>query len=496
MIRSSIPALLAGFANARERRLPWEAMWRDCYAYALPMRGHGLGQSFQAGTNHAERLFDGTAPDAVEQLAASLLAELTPPWSRWFGLKPGHDVDPLDADALAAVLDTAASRLQGHFERSNFAVEIHQCFLDLVTTGTATLLFEEAPIGSASAFQFTAIPAAEIYIDGDANGAIRRHFRTTTVTLAQLRSKFGNCAQLNDLRLPPDETRSVRLELVEAVTAVGTRFKYEAILPAQSTFVESPLILSEGLFEQSPFLTFRWMKGTGELYGRSPVMTALPDIKTANKVVELVLKNASIAVTGIWLAEDDGVLNPANIRLAPGSIIPKAVGSAGLTPLQAPGRFDVSELVLSDLRTRIRHTLLADRLAPVSDRRMTATEVLERSAEMTRLLGAIYGRLQTELLTPLLQRSLAILRRRGEVPAVALDGTIAEILYRSPLARIQAREEVRNVILWLETVAKIGGDPGQFADLGETASWLAETLGVPNSLVLRPGLFLSEDANG
>jgi len=28
-------------------------------------------------------------------------------------------------------------------------------------------------------------------------------------------------------------------------------------------------------------------------------MKALPDIKTANKVVELILKNASIAVTGI-----------------------------------------------------------------------------------------------------------------------------------------------------------------------------------------------------
>jgi hypothetical protein len=123
-------------------------------------------------------------------------------------------------------------------------------------------------------------------------------------------------------------------------------------------------------------------------------MTALPDIKTANKVVELILKNASIAATRIWLAEDDGVLNPANIRLVPGSIIPKAAGSAGLTPLQAPGRFDVSELVLSDLRSRIRHTLMADRLAQVNDRRMTATEVLERSAEMTRLLGAVYGRLQ------------------------------------------------------------------------------------------------------
>ena len=78
----------------------------------------------------------------------------------------------------------------------------------------------------------------------------------------------------------------------------------------------------------------------------------MPDIKTANKVVELILKHASIAVTGIWQADDDGVLNPATVRLTPGTIIPKAVGSAGLTPLEAPGRFDVSELVLGDLRTR------------------------------------------------------------------------------------------------------------------------------------------------
>jgi hypothetical protein len=91
-------------------------------------------------------------------------------------------------------------------------------------------------------------------------------------------------------------------------------------------------------------------------------MKALPDIRTANKVVELVLKNASIAVTGIWQADDDGVLNPATIRLVPGTIIPKAVGSSGLTPLAAPGRFDVSQIVLDDLRARIRHALLADRL--------------------------------------------------------------------------------------------------------------------------------------
>ena len=486
MTGSSLPAVFRRFANARERRAAWEQLWRDCYAYALPMRGHGLSQAAFAGTNHAERLFDGTAPDAVEQLAASLLAELTPPWSRWFGLRPGHDVDPSDEHELAEILDAAAARMQGHFDRSNFAVEIHQCFLDLVTTGTATLLFEEAPVGCTSAFRFSAIPAAEIFIDGDVNGQIERHYRVTTSTLSEIRRRFAGCVELVGISADAGTSPDLKLELLEAVHSTGNFFEYQAILPVQGDAVRTPLILAEGVFEQSPFLTFRWMKGTGELYGRSPVMTALPDIKTANKVVELVLKNASIAATGIWLAEDDGVLNPANIRLVPGSIIPKAAGSAGLTPLQAPGRFDVSELVLSDLRSRIRHTLMVDRLAQVTDRRMTATEVLERTAEMTRLLGAVYGRLQAELLTPLMTRALAILRRRGEVPPVALDGTIVDVHYRSPLARVQAREEIRNTLLWLETMGKLGGEAAQLVDVAATASWLAETLGVPRELLNRP----------
>jgi Bacteriophage head to tail connecting protein len=177
-------------------------------------------------------------------------------------------------------------------------------------------------------------------------------------------------------------------------------------------------------------------------------MTVLPDVKTVNKVVELVLKNASISVTGIWQADDDGVLNPANIQLVPGSIIPKAVGSAGLTPLQAPGRFDV-----------------------------------ERSAEMTRLLGATYGRLQAELLTPLLSRATAILRRRGEIPDLALAGRLVDLQYKSPLARLQAQQDVQSTLLWLEATAKMGAEAVAAVDLPATARWLGDRLGVPGQLI-------------
>ena len=215
----------------------------------------------------------------------------------------------------------------------------------------------------------------------------------------------------------------------------------------------------------------------GETYGRGPVAKALPDIRTANKVVELVLKNASIAATGIWQAEDDGVLNPATVQLVPGAIIPKAPGSSGLTPLAAPGNFDVSQLVLDDLRRRIRAALLADRIAAQRDVRMTATEVLERSAETARLLGATYGRLQAELLTPLISRCLSILRRRGEIPSVLLDGREAALRYASPLAQVQGRADAANTLLFLTAIRTLGPEAARQVDLAAAARWLARTLG-------------------
>jgi hypothetical protein len=476
----SLDAVWSRYQRAKQRRRCWESLWRECYIHALPQRGAGFGSELRPGTNPVDRLFDGTALDAVEQLGASLLAELTPPWSQWFGLMPGREVSALERGAVAEALDRVTQTVQAHFDRSNFAVEIHQCFLDLIAAGSATLLFEEAPIGSLSAFRLSAVPTSEIIFEAGPDGQIDGHFRERTLPLDMLQARFPGAELPKALTASCEAGHDRSVAVVEAVLPHAGGFGYYALLANDTS---PPTVLATGHFGSSPFISFRWVKGAGEIYGRSPVMTALPDIKTANKVVELILKNASIAVTGIWLADDDGVLNPANIKLVPGSIIPKAVGSSGLTPLQAPGRFDVSNLVLEDLRARIRHALLADRLGPVGGARMTATEVVERSSEMTRLLGATYGRLQAELLMPLLTRAISILRRRGEIPEITLDGRTVDVQYKSPLARAQARQDVRETLLWLEATAQMGPQAVAVVDQPATARWLGDRLGVPGHLM-------------
>ena len=133
------------------------------------------------------------------------------------------------------------------------------------------------------------------------------------------------------------------------------------------------------------------------------------------------------------------MINLSNINLTPGAIIPKAVGSSGLTPLSSGANFDVSQIILTDLRDRIRHTLLADRLGLLSEKEMTATEILARNADMARILGATYGRLLHEFIHPLVERGLQILSRRGVIEKITLHSD-AELKYIAPITKITMAE--------------------------------------------------------
>ena len=478
---TDIKNLYTRFQKAQNRRAPWESVWQECYEYALPQRE----SVFSKNQNPISKLFDGTAPDSVDQLAALLLSEVTPPWIRWFNLKAGSDIT--DQERIASELDSISDTMHAHFDRSNFALEIHQCYFDLITAGTACLLFEEAPIGSSSAFKFTAVPLSEVYLDEGPTGRLDVTFRESRLDEHTFKARFPEFAERIQKKRDSDELTFSVIEAVIPSPKGG--YDYTAFLnPAgqHDSLNGTDLVLKEAHFVCSPFISFRWLKAPGEVYGRSPVMKTLPDIKTANKVVELILKNASISVTGIWLAEDDGVLNPSNIHLVPGAIIPKAVGSKGLTPLEAPGKFDVSQLMIDDLRKRIRHALLGDRLGEINAGQMTATEVLERSDEMMRILGATYGRLQTELLTPLIERAIGILRKRGEIPEIFLDGRLLKIAYQSTRAEKQAQIDANNALLWLSSILKLGEAGVREVNVSAFVRWLGNKLNVPEEALKLP----------
>ncbi len=398
------------YKRAIDMRTPWIARWDAATRYTMPTADDDVAM-----------LFDATAADAADNLAASIYSLLTPPESQWVSLIPESTASP---DATAATI-----ALRANLNDSNFYTTIHQCYMDLIVLGTACLFMAENPIGAASAFSFTAIPMRDIAILPNAT------FHTANMPAYEVMEKYPSWTPPADLRETIKNNPETPLKLVQAL--VGTEFT--AWLDAGGDIENN--IVARGTFETNPYIIFRWSVASGEIYGRGPVLRALPDIKTANKVVELVLKNATIAVSGIWQADDDGVINLQNINLTPGAIIPKAVGSSGLTPLASGADFDVSQIVLKDLRERIRHALLADRLGLLSEKEMTATEILARNADMMRILGATYGRLLHEFIHPLVERGLQILSRRGVIDKISLHSD-AELKYIAPITKMAIAENI------------------------------------------------------
>ena len=113
---------------------------------------------------------------------------------------------------------------------------------------------------------------------------------------------------------------------------------------------------------------------------------------------------------------------------------------------------------------------------------------------MALLLGATYGRLQSELLTPLIERAFAILKRRGEIPDIELDGRLVVVDYRSPLARNQGQQNVQNTLSWISSVLAMGPEASTAINLPQAARFIGDALGVPSDLIRKdiPQLDLNE----
>ncbi len=89
---------------------------------------------------------------------------------------------------------------------------------------------------------------------------------------------------------------------------------------------------------------------------------------------------------------------------------------------------------------------------------MTATEVIQRQEEKLRQLGPLLGRLQDELLRPLINRAFAILLRAGafaEMPEELAAAGAINVRYSSPIAKTQRITEAQGILRWWEINAPL-----------------------------------------
>lgn len=446
MDKDTVDRLVKRYEEDKKKRDLWIDLWDEIYDYALPQR-QGFHEE-SPGQRRTEKIYDSTAVVGTAEFASRIQAGLTPPFSKWIHLQPGSDVPDDEKDAVAVALKEIEDDVHAVILNSSFAQEAAEFYMDLAV-GTATMLVEEGDLDRP--VKFTTIPQRDVVLGFGPDGAVDAVHRRHKIRFGQLRQMWPRAKVPAELKGTDENSELEFLECTWRDWSQPVETHLHAVVHLGT---KSPILTGRfrGAFS-GPFVTARWSKVSGEGYGRGPLVQVLPDIKTANLMVELTLENAELAVSGLWQYDDDGVLNVDTISLRPGTFIPRAPGSQGVQPLQSPARFDVSQIVLEDLRFAIKKALYNEQLGPREGTPPTAREVVERMADLARNIGAAFGRLQTEFVERVVRRVLHIRVRQGAISLPRIDGRVVKIQSVSPLANAQALEEVANLDRALEMIA-------------------------------------------
>jgi hypothetical protein len=192
------------------------------------------------------------------------------------------------------------------------------------------------------------------------------------------------------------------------------------------------------------------------MYGRSPGMKALSDIKMLNAMMKTMIRVAQKVADPPLMVPDNGFLLP--VKTVPGGTnIYRAGTKDRIEPLQTNARLDIGADLLEQTRMRVRQAFFIDQLQLQDGPQMTATEVNQRTEEQLRMMGPILGRLNNELLKPIIDRVYAILERKGKLPAAPdiLKGKNLEINYTSQIAKAQKAAGANTLVRVLQSVGPL-----------------------------------------
>lgn len=466
-----------------------ESVWRECYDYTYPLRGAGLSETVldaQSAKSKVAKLLDGTATDSARMLASALMSGMTPANAQWLNL----DSELLPDDA-AAWLSTCATLVWENIHAANFDAEGYESNLDVVCAGWFVLYIDEDRDEGGLSFQQWLL--SQCYVASTRrDGIVDTIYRCYQLTAAQAVKEFGEKNVSEKIREAARKSPDEKFEFMHCIFpretyVVNARLAKNLRFASYNIEVSGKRIVRESGYHEFPCCVPRWMKIPGTSYGIGPVYDALPDCKELNETKRMEKAAQDLAIAGMWIAEDDGVLNPRTVKVGPRRII-VANSTDSMKPLLTGADFNVAFSAEDRLQASIRKIMMADQLQPQDGPAMTATEVHVRVALIRQLLGPVYGRFQAEYLQPLVERCFGLAFRAGAFPPApeSLQNANFNVRYISPLARAQQLENVTAIERLGANVANLQQVDPEVTDLidaDEATRVIADALGVPAKVI-------------
>jgi hypothetical protein len=252
-------------------------------------------------------------------------------------------------------------------------------------------------------------------------------------------------------------------------------------------------LLREGGYRRFPGIVPRFDVGSGNIYGMSPAMEALGDIKGL-QVLTLNIAEVAAQLAEPSLQGPPG-LKDQDVNRLPGGFTPTPQNgpNSGVRRLhdQEP-RLDHLLLLADQHRNRINEAFYKTKfemLANLADTSKTAREVAERVEEKLAALGPLVDAVQTDINEPLVDLGFdRLLEIDGlSAPPPELSGATLQVEFVSVMAQAQKAQGIGSIDRYVATLGQIAalGRPEVLdnMDVDQMSQVYGDMLGVPAAMV-------------
>lgn len=416
--------LLTRWGQLKTERATWWAHWKEISDYLLPRSGRFFVQDRNRGNRRHNNIYDNTGTRALRTLGAGMMSGVTPRGRQWFKLETS-DTDLMKYQPVKVWLSQVTYLMHRVFLTSNTHRSLHSMYEELGAFGTAaTVLTPDFK----NVIQHYPLTTGEYCIATNWKGEVTTLYREFQKTVHELVGEFGIENVSKTVKALYDrgslDAWVTIIHVIEPREDRDPRKSDAKNMAWRSVYFEiggdPNKYLRESGFERFPGLCPRWATAGGDIYGNSPGMDALGDIKQLQH--EQLRKAQAIDYKTRPPLQVPASMKNRDVESLPGGItyVDMAGPSAGIkTAFEV--NLDLSHLLadIQDVRARINGAFYADlflMLANATDARMTATEVAERHEEKLLMLGPVLERLQNELLDPLIEMAFDQIMAAGIVP--------------------------------------------------------------------------------
>jgi hypothetical protein len=489
--------ILTRWGALKTERSSWLTHWREISDYLLPRSGRFLATDRNRGDKRHNNIYDSTGTRALRVLAAGMMAGMTSPARPWFRLATA-DPEMMAHEPVKVWLHDVQRLMLDVFQRSNTYRALHSMYEELGAFGTsASIVMDDYN----DVLRHYSLTAGEFAIAADYRGQITTLYREFDMTVAQMVGEFGRDKVSHAVRNLFDQGNlDAWVPVVHAIEPRADRDpkKRDAQNMAWASIYfeqggESGKRLSESGFESFPALVPRWSASGGDIYGNSPGMEALGDIRQLQH--EQLRKAQGIDYMTKPPLQAPTAMKNRDVDTLPGgvSFVDTASPTGGIrTAFEV--RLDLNHLLMDiqDVRERVRSTFYADLFLMLagSDRgNMTATEVAERHEEKLLMLGPVLERLHNELLDPFIEMTFQRMVRAGILPPAPpeLQGMDLNVEFVSMLAQAQRAVGTNSVDRYVGNLGMIAQMKPEVLDRFDADEWAeiyADMLGVDPRLVV------------